>query len=181
MSACPQTETQSVLDHGNSVWSYTQKILNKDLEEFRIPNWLMENYDEIIANVYHPSIIKEYNIFHDCGKPYCLTVDDDGKRHFPNHAEVSKQTYKSLPVGNVVNATIVADLIGWDMVLHTATAEEIQAMNLTKSDLYTLLITALAEIHSNANMFGGIESVSFKSKWKKLDRRGNMILKGFLS
>ncbi len=178
MAECQQTTNWSVLDHGNSVWSYTQRLLNKDTEGFRVPNWLTENYDEILANVHDHSIIEEYNILHDCGKPYCLTVDEDGKRHFPNHAEVSKQTYKSLPVGNVVNATIVANLIGWDMVLHTATAEEIQAMNLSKKDLNTLLITALAEIHSNASLFGGIESVSFKQKWKKLDRRGNMITKG---
>jgi hypothetical protein len=181
MAACPQTTTQSVLDHGYSVWSYTQKILNKDVDDFKIPDWLQDNYDEIIANVHHHSIIEEYNVLHDCGKPYCLTIDEEGKRHFPNHAEVSKQTYKSLPVGNVVNADIVANLIGWDMVLHTATADEIQAMNFSKQDIYTLLVTALAEIHSNANMFGGLDSVSFKSKWKKLDRRGNMIVKGFNS
>lgn len=178
MAECQQAVNWSVLDHGNSVWSYTQRLLNGDFEGFRVPNWLTENYDEIRANVYGDSIIKEYNIFHDCGKPYCLMVDEDGKRHFPNHAEVSKQTYKSLPVGYIPHAITISNLIGWDMILHTATAEEILALNLTKQDLYTLLITALAEIHSNASMFGGIENVSFKQKWKKLDRRGNMILKG---
>ncbi len=169
-----QTANLSVLDHGNSVWSFTQRLLNKDTEGFRIPNWLSENYDHILANLHDHSLIEEYNILHDCGKPYCLVVDEDGKRHFPNHAEVSKQTYLQLPDAN----PIVANLIGWDMVLHTATAEEIQAMNLSKQDAFTLLITALAEVHSNASMFGGIESQSFKQKWKKLERRGNMLLKG---
>lgn len=174
MANCPQTETMSVLEHGESVWSYTQKLLDKNTEGFRVPNWLLENYDEILANVHAIEIIKDYNVLHDCGKPYCLTVDENGKRHFPNHAEVSKQTYLELENAN----PIVANLIGWDMVLHSATAEEIQALNLSKADSYTLLLTALAEVHSNAAMFGGIESVSFKQKWKKLDRRGNMILKG---
>jgi hypothetical protein len=36
----------------------------------------------------------------------------------------------------------------------------------------TLLLSALAEVHSNANMFGGIDSTSFKIKWKHLDKRG---------
>ena len=174
MAKCPQTETQSVLDHGESVWVFTQRILNKDFDGMRIPDWLTNNFDEIVSNLHDMKVIEDYNILHDCGKPFCLTIDEEGKSHFPNHAEVSKETYLKLPDAN----PIVGNLIGWDMVLHTATAEEIAAMNLSKADSYTLLITALAEIHSNANMFGGIENVSFKQKWKKLDRRGNMILKG---
>jgi hypothetical protein len=174
MSKCIQTGTQSVLEHGESVWRYTQKILDREWNELRIPNWLSENYNEIVSNLHDRRLIQEYNVLHDCGKPYCLEIDEEGKRHFPNHAEVSKQTYLNLPGAN----KIVADLIGWDMVFHTATAEEIKSLNFSKRDSYTLLITALAELHSNAEMFGGIESVSFKSKWKKIDRRGNMILKG---
>jgi hypothetical protein len=176
MSKCQQTPTQTVLEHGESVWRFTQRIMKCDFEGMRIPGWFDGNTGEILNNLHEESIIKEYNILHDCGKPYCLEVDDDGKRHFPNHAEVSRQTYLSLPVANMH----VANLIGWDMVLHTATADEIKEIGLTKKDAYTLLITAFAEIHSNAEMFGGIESISFKSKWKKLDRRGKMLLKGGL-
>lgn len=142
----------------------------------RIPEWLVENHDEIVGNLHELNIIEDYNILHDCGKPYCLEVDSEGRRHFPNHAEVSKATYLSLPDAN----PIVGNLIGWDMVLHTATADEITVMNLSKKDAFTLLVTAFAEIHSNATMFGGIESVSFKSKWKKLDRRGKLLLRGGL-
>ena len=40
-----------------------------------------------------------------------------------------------------------------------------------------LLFAALSEIHSNASMFGGIESTSFKMKWKQLNKRGNAIIK----
>jgi len=39
----------------------------------------------------------------------------------------------------------------------------------------TLLLTGLAEIHANADMFGGIESTSFKMKWKQINRRGKKI------
>jgi hypothetical protein len=41
----------------------------------------------------------------------------------------------------------------------------------------TLLVTSLCELHSNASMFGGIESTSFKIKYKQLDKRGNQVLK----
>ena len=174
MVKTPQTETQSVLDHGNSVWSFTQRILSQDFEGMRIPEWFIENFDDIAGNLHDLSIIEDYNILHDCGKPYCIEYDADGRKHFPNHAEVSKNTYLALPDANLT----VGNLIGWDMVLHTATADEIKEIGLCKADAYTLLITAFAEIHSNASMFGGIESVSFKSKWKKLDRRGKMFVKG---
>lgn len=41
----------------------------------------------------------------------------------------------------------------------------------------SLLITGLSEIHANASMFGGIESTSFKIKYKQIDSRGKAILK----
>jgi len=40
-----------------------------------------------------------------------------------------------------------------------------------------LLLTGLAEIHANADMFGGIDNDSFKIKWKQIDKRGRAILK----
>tara|TARA_R110002020_G_scaffold441478_4_gene652284 strand:+ start:1505 stop:2011 length:507 start_codon:yes stop_codon:yes gene_type:complete len=166
-------ENMSILDHGLSVWSYTEKILNKNLEDFRIPEWLTENYEFILSNIHEIETIKNYNIFHDCGKPYCETLVD-GRKQFPNHAEVSKTVWME----NNTDRTI-GNLIGWDMVLHTETADEIKARNFNIKDGLTLLITALAEIHSNAQMFGGVESNSFKSKWKKLNRRGKMLIKEY--
>lgn len=44
-------------------------------------------------------------------------------------------------------------------------------------DYKVLLITGLCEIHSNAVMFGGIDSQSFKIKHKKLNRLGKNIVK----
>jgi len=44
-----------------------------------------------------------------------------------------------------------------------------------KEGAATLLLTGLAEIHSNAEMFGGIESTSFKIKWKQINKRGKKI------
>jgi hypothetical protein len=33
---------------------------------------------------------------HDCGKPYCITIDEDGRRHFPDHANVSRDTFSKI-------------------------------------------------------------------------------------
>jgi hypothetical protein len=104
-----------------------------------------------------------------------LTVDEDGKRHFPNHASVSADIFRKH-----FNDESTAKLIGDDMCLHTLTAEEINAKNWSKRDALSLLITALAELHSNATMFGGIESTSFKIKWKKLDGHGKRLCKKFI-
>jgi hypothetical protein len=40
----------------------------------------------------------------------------------------------------------------------------------------TLLLTGLAEVHSNAQMFGGLDSTSFKIKFKSINQRGKQIL-----
>jgi len=39
-----------------------------------------------------------------------------------------------------------------------------------------LLLTAIAEVHSNAEMFGGHDSDSFKAKIKRLDKRGRIAI-----
>ena len=170
MKACMQTETQNVLEHGESVWKYTKKIIAGNFEGMRLPDWFTENHAFIVNNLHDVETIKNYNIYHDCGKPFCITIDDEGKRHFPNHALISKETWMAID-----DNTEVADLIGWDMALHSDTAEKIQEYGWDKKTAFTLLVTALAEVHSNAAMFGGIESTSFKIKWKKLDKRGKML------
>lgn len=175
MKNCNQTDTQTVYEHGLSVWKYTQKILNKEWDELNIPEWFKSNFDKIKSKLYDVETIKEYNIFHDCGKPYCIEIDDEGKRHFPNHAKVSKDIWDSIS-----DNKIVSELISLDMMLHTETADEIINRDLSTSTLCTLLVTAFAEIHSNAEMFGGINSTSFKIKHKKICKRGKMIVRRYL-
>lgn len=174
MSDCPQTGTQSVLEHGLSVWEYTQKLISGDFQGFKLPQWFIDNHAFIVNNLHSIQEVRKYNIYHDCGKPNCIEYDDEGKRHFPNHAEVSKRTWLEL----YPEETVVANLIGYDMALHTETADEIKAHDWDVKTACTLLITSFAELHSNAAMFGGIESISFKMKYKKLDKRGKMLMKG---
>ena len=139
--------------------------------EWKMPEWIYEHKDFILANLMDDNIVNEYQIYHDCGKPYCRTVDADGRVHFPDHAKVSKQTW--LDHGG---SEQIARLIGMDMDVHVMKADDIPEF-VQRPEAITLLITALCEIHSNCAMFGGIESTSFKIKWKHTNKRGKAIIK----
>jgi len=182
MESTPQSDNQTVAEHGRAVWEKSLKILSGQFEGMRIPDWFQENHVHIVNNVVSTWDFRMYNEYHDCGKPYCIEYDDEGRRHFPNHAEVSARTYlKHYPVDDKV-----AELIRNDMLLHTVTSDKLKEM-LSETDdysqqfYYTLMVTALAELHANADMFGGIESTSFKSKWKKWNRRAKQIFNHFHS
>mgnify|MGYP003633991569 CR=1 FL=1 len=169
-----QTEGLTVYEHGESVWEYTKKIISGDFNKLKLPDWFKENHRFIVNNLHDIKDVKDYNIYHDCGKPFCLEIDSDGKRHFKNHAQISKETWLKISDNQVV-----ADLIGYDMALHSDNADTIKSYDWDIKTAFTLLVTAFAEIHSNAEMFGGIDSISFKMKWKTLDRRGKMLMKMF--
>jgi hypothetical protein len=62
-----------------------------------------------------------------------------------------------------------------DMDIHILSADALKEFS-ERPEAISLLITGLAEIHSNASMFGGIESTSFKIKWKHLNKRGRQLL-----
>ena len=166
----------SVLEHGISVKNYLFDLINHLRNktplkyEWKLPDWVLENSDFILSQLPDDETLSLYTKYHDCGKPFCLEVDDDGKRHFPNHAEKSydifKQTFKN---------QIAAILVKHDMDIHTLKADGVE--NFCKNTLaITLLLTGLAEIHSNASMFGGIDSTSFKIKLKSITQRGKQIL-----
>ena len=182
MLTCEQTQGQSVYQHGVSVRQHFFELIDSlendhSLDGWRIPQWIHTYRDQILANLHDSETISNYTLYHDCGKPYCREVDDEGRVHFPNHAEISRDVWM-----NVGKDETVGLLIANDMIIHTATADEInQKLTIEWSikDSITLLIAAIAEIHSNAKMFGGIESNSFKSKWKKIDRRGKQICKHY--
>lgn len=170
MQACEQTSGLNVLQHGQAVWAKIQAILNHD-ESIRYPDW----WSQLEPKLHDLSVVQEYAVYHDCGKPFCRTVDGDGRVHFPNHAEVSKKTFLDV----FPEKAVVANLIGWDMDFHILGAEELEQRFKvwSRMDADTLLLTAFAEVHANAEMFGGIESSSFKIKYKNLDRRGKQLLR----
>lgn len=120
-----------------------------------------------------PSFVtmERYLRYHDCGKPFVHQVDDAGRSHFPNHAEASARTWESAG-----GSSDEVWLIRHDMLLHSSSAVDCEAYH-GHPLMPALLFAALAEIHANAEMFGGLESSSFKAKAKQLDRRGGAYLR----
>lgn len=177
MSDCPQTDTQSVLEHGFSVKDYALELydyiyFDGDLtRKWRIPEWLEHYREEFQNELLDRLTIEHYTTFHDCGKPVCLVYDDDGRKHFPDHARVSEEIFR-----DTFGDGQVAKLIGMDMDIHLLKADGLQEFARRKEAI-TLLMVGLAEIHSNAEMFGGIDSTSFKIKWKQINRRGKQVLR----
>jgi hypothetical protein len=174
MQCCPQTETQSVYQHGISVKEHTFALIQmlrsgETHVGWILPNWFIQYRQQILNKLLPLDIIEEYTIYHDCGKPYCLTYDELGKRHFPNHAEVSHTTW--LAAGGTESA---AKLMQMDMLVHTIKATDLDEF-IKHPEAITLLISGLAEIHSNAKMFGGTDSTSFKIKWNQINKRGKAI------
>lgn len=174
MKNCPQTNSQSVYQHGLSVRDHIFELISfletgRINGDWKLPSWMHEHREHILNALLPKDIIEEYAVFHDCGKPFCLSIDSDGKRHFPNHAEVSYQTWLKT-TGNEQ----VAKLIRMDMIIHTMKAADIPEF-IKHPEAITLLIAGLAEVHSNAKMFGGLESDSFKIKWNQINKRGKAI------
>jgi uncharacterized protein YlaN (UPF0358 family) len=176
MSECEQTKSQSVLEHGISVKNYLFDLINHlrsntPLQyEWKLPDWVLENKDLLLSSLPDDETLELYTVYHDCGKPFCLEIDENGKRHFPNHAEVSYQIFNQ-----VFNNSVAAELILHDMDIHLLKSDGVVQFCQNLHAL-TLLLTGLAELHSNAQMFGGLDSTSFKIKWKCINQRGKQII-----
>lgn len=164
MQACEQTKGLSILAHGEQVHQKFLDLIQGRTEGWRLPKWF--NAPIFMERLLDKNTTSWYHVYHDCGKPFCRTVGEDGKVHFPDHASVSAGIWR-VHRGD----PIIADLIQHDMDMHLMRPSDVQTY--ARKDLApTLLLTALAEIHANAEMFGGIESTSFKIKFKNLERLG---------
>lgn len=178
MRSCYQHGTQNMLDHGNSVKDHLFDLLNH-LEtneplknQWCLPTWMYEYKTELLANIHDKFTLHKYAVWHDCGKHLCKQIDEQGKCHYPCHAEMSKETfltvYPELPV--------VAELIGRDMEIHTMKSSDVEAFcEGNKSNAVTLLLTGLAEVHANAKLFGGHDSETFKIKYKQIEKKGKLV------
>lgn len=168
MKECQHADGISIYEHGIQVFEkYLDLFLCADQESWRLPEWY--NNALLWDNLVDGRTMFYYMVFHDCGKPFCKSVDSDGNIHYPDHAYVSSAIWSSFQ-----NCLTESDLIELDMWAH----------NCHEPDLFvqhhlapTLLIAALCEIHANAPLFGGIESESFKIKWSRIDRLGKKLIK----
>lgn len=175
MRSCEQSPGLSVLQHGVMVRDHYRDLMDhlrfgSPLRgEWRLPEWIRD--PRLLDDLPSDQTMADYHLFHDCGKKAALVVDEDGRRRFPDHAAVSRRVW--LEAGG---DRMVGDLIGMDMDVHLLKDEGVPEFSL-RPEAGALILTALSEIHANASMFGGIESTSFKMKWKQVDKRGRAVLK----
>lgn len=177
MLDCQQRQGQNMMQHGESVRDYLFDLLKflRDPQhiskfQWRFPQWLLSHAKQLVDKLPPDYILEKYALWHDCGKPFCKVVDEEGKVHYPDHARVSAQVFREL----YPEQEDVARLIEMDMDIHTLQVDGIEAFA-KRPEAVALLLTGLAEVHSNAALFGGIGTDSFKIKWKHLDKRGAAI------
>lgn len=170
MASCQQSQHQTILQHGEAVASKFKDLIHGRITGWRLPDWFTQNREFLIGKLPDLELLETYHIYHDCGKPYCRTVDEEGRQHFPDHARISASIWRVLG-----GDPQIATFIEHDMDMHLMKPAD--AASYPHLDLApTLLLTALAELHANADMFGGIESTSFKIKWKCLNKVGNILI-----
>lgn len=178
-----QFQNQNILQHGISVHNHYKSIITaidiNDFRKYKIPDKLIKNWKVFKKKLYHIDVMKQYHIYHDCGKPLCRSVDENGRQHFPNHAEYSYNEYKKC-----FSDDIVASLIKDDMIFHSGSMGDIiEYITKFKSEgnhrfLFSLWLTSLAEIYSNREMFlnGPDGEKNFQKKYDKLVKVLDLIL-----
>lgn len=178
MRACMQFRTQDVLEHGDAVLAKYKTLMAAAVEGnfpagWRQPKWWTPYLARHLA-LGQPgeNVMANYLRYHDCGKPLCRIEDEEGRAHFPEHAAHSAETWAGIG-GHPDEVWLMAN----DMLLHCGTAQECEAL-VGHRLAPALMFAALAELHANAEMFGGPETTSFKAKAKHLERRSAQLLRG---
>lgn len=168
MQETEQMKGLSIHEHGLSVKSCYQDLMFKLENKLEVIDPILEEiYILVKDKIYSNEIIYRYQEFHDCGKPYCLIIDDEGKKHFPEHEKVSAALWREI----FPEEKKIAELIEHDMDFHTLKGDDIDKL-WRQEYSPSLYFTAWAEIIANSKMFGGFESTSFKIKKKKLVQAG---------
>ncbi len=179
MRECFQFESMSMLDHGISVRDWyvdLKRVIMGDRPErkWKLPSWISSPALKKFIETADDELLELYQTYHDCGKPLCRTVDADGRQHFPDHAEVSCRRWMECSDGSK-EAFFVGNLILMDMDVHRLKAADVDEFS-KRPQALALLLTGLCELHSNAQMFGGVESTGFKIKFKNIERFGSRIV-----
>jgi len=181
MRNCPQGPRQTTWEHCRSVAQHylilSRRLRNLEFAEREHPTWSQHlpkwfhtwrtQLAEATRN--NVGLAQGYLEWHDCGKPFCLEYDADGRAHFPQHAKVSARLWERLG-----GSAAASHLIARDMDLHTL-APSAMAEFAKQENAALLLIATLAAVNANAQLFGGLESDSFKIKAKQLEARGKRL------
>lgn len=171
MKDCQQSPTETVWEHCQKV-SQTYFDLLQHPSKYSLPKIIQDYWQHLIQHQESPEIVRNYLEWHDCGKPFCQNIDEQGRAHFPNHAEVSQNLF--LQAGGHPKA---AEYIGLDMVFHLTKPAEISKLGLDVQTQATLILTAWAALYSNAEMFGGQDAENFKIKHSQMTARCKKSLK----
>lgn len=197
-----QFGSQNMLEHGNSVLNAYLKLkdmitsaspefesitglnicqgtqlLSEITEAFEYDHCDSDDFSR--ARKLSSKAFNTYLIYHDCGKPDSLVVDDEGKQHFPDHANVSANKFYLHAMKHISGDALdfATRLIRKDMCFHALKGDELKSFINEDPDAYALLLSAWASLISNSEMFGGMESDSFKIKAKKLKKAGKWLFK----
>lgn len=160
-----------MLDHGQRVHdSYTQlwgglAASGFEQDEPLLQAWFDRIRDTMPGALLAPTDLCTYHVYHDCGKHLVLYTDENGRRHFPDHAAASALQYEAI----FPNDHRTCDLIAHDMDFHIMRGEDLRVL-WAQPLAATLYLTSWAEIRANAAMFGGFESESYKIKRSRLLR-----------
>lgn len=198
MKQCFQVEGMNMLQHGELVHEWFQFLIgrNSGSKEHKKPEWFDFLKERHYTNfLRYEREIYTYHRYHDCGKPYCekygLSGSDNRETRFPEHHYHSFRIFQNIDFSSndkfqfkEVRRKSIEKWINHDMVIHTKNKttikeEFLDPFNWGEMDAVILLFTALSELHANAQMFGGIQSDSFKIKYKKVTGNGKMITKYF--
>lgn len=191
MEVTEQFPGVSILEHGKDVYEkyliissnlVDLKNLNLDI---KLPNFIQDYCYELNSfQLSSTLIVRPYLLYHDCGKPFVVRVDEEGNKSFPGHSLQSKNIfsihYKNYPEPE---KDIVATLIGDDMDLHVIKADRVDEYvryhkEFNRIDqLCTRLVAAFAEIWSNAEKLNQLDTDTYKIKFKRLEARGKKICK----
>lgn len=183
MLDCYQFPGMNVYEHGVSVHEWFNRLQKEAFAPsttLRIPDWFKTIWKlHLFTWDCESEVSKEwetirlYQIYHDCGKPLCRTVDAEGKQHFPNHAQVSYETW--MKYAETDQDREVGSLIRMDMDAHCVKGDAIEEF-IRRPQASVLVTTALAEIYSNASHLNALDSDRFKIKYKQIDKVGKRLL-----
>ncbi|MCK9529486.1 MAG: hypothetical protein M0R77_02820 [Gammaproteobacteria bacterium] len=169
MKNCYQFENVNMMDHGNMVHEYYVQLYNNQTSEWDFGK-VGDLIKKLISLASPPEDLRLYHIYHDCGKPRCRSVDEQGRQHFPNHAQMSYNVWIEAG-GDEETAWYILH----DMDFHILKIDELEQL-IQDPRAINLLLTAWSEIHANSQMFGGTESTSFKIKRKHLEKATKLIV-----
>lgn len=171
MKCCEQAPGLNMLQHGQLVHDEYKKLitaLNANDIQYAV---LAPLYERFKRSLPPAEVLERYHVYHDCGKHLALIIGEDGKRRYPNHAEISAKQFSII----FPDDGFSAQLIRMDMDFHIMRGEDLE--KLCRSPFAPILyFTAWAEINANAEMFGGKESESYKIKRSRLIQAGKKLL-----